>query len=57
MRDEKCLPKDVAIYAFFSGKINKFGNLTGVKDLTNDTSARMVTSCSKCVFVFVFVFI
>ena len=33
MRDEKCLPKDVAIYAFFFGKIDKFGNLTGVKDL------------------------
>ena len=57
MKDEKCLPKDVAIYAFFSGKIDKFGNLTGVKDLTNDTSARMVTSCSQCVFVCVFVFI
>jgi len=30
--------QNVPIYAFFSGKIGNFGNLTGVKDLTNSTS-------------------
>ena len=27
--------KNITIYALFSGKIEKFGNLTGVIDLTN----------------------
>ena len=32
------LAKNVMIYAFFSGKIVKFGNLAIVKDLTNSMS-------------------
>ena len=34
------LTKNIAILRFFSGKIDKFGNLNGVKELTNSTSAR-----------------
>ena len=44
MRDEKCLPKDVAIYAFFSGKIEDLENLAGVKDLTNSTSTAVAAA-------------
>ena len=36
------MPKDVAIYAFFSGKIDKFGNHTDVKDLTNFKSVMVM---------------
>ena len=38
--------KNVAIYEFFSGKIEKFGNLslTGVKDLTNSTSTAVAAA-------------
>ena len=41
--------KYVAIYAFFLGNIDNFGNLTGVKDLTNATSVfevRIEPSCN-----------
>ena len=31
--------QNVAIHAFFSGKIENFANLTGVKDLTKSMSA------------------
>ena len=37
------LAKNVAICAFFSGKIEKFGNLTGVKDLTSSMSDYRIT--------------
>ena len=36
--NSRFLAKKYAIYAFFSGKIEKFWNLTGVKDLTNSMS-------------------
>ena len=35
------LAKNVAIYAFFAGEIETFGNLTGVKDLM------LYIACSK----------
>ena len=38
------LVQNVAIKAFFSGKIEKFGNLTGVKDLTNSTSTAVAAA-------------
>ena len=37
------LAKNVAIYAFFSGKIEKKnGNIIGVKDLTNSMSGMSI---------------
>ena len=39
---------NVAIYAFFSGKMDNFGNLTGVKDLTKSMSVRETTRLAKC---------
>ena len=38
------LAQNVAIYEFFSGKIEKFGKFTGVKDLTNSTSTAVVAA-------------
>ena len=43
------ISQNVAIYAFFLGNIDNFGNLTGVKDLTNATSVfevRIEPSCN-----------
>ena len=36
------LAKNVAVYAFFSGKIEKNGNLISVKDLTNSMSGMSI---------------
>ena len=35
----QCCAKNIAVYAFFSGKIQRFRNLAGVKHLTNSMSA------------------
>ena len=37
----KFVPKVVAIYAFFLGKFENFGNFTSVQHMTNSTSASM----------------
>ena len=46
MRGPIYMPK---IYAFFLGNIDNFGNLTGVKDLTNATSVFEVRIESSCI--------
>ena len=49
MRGPIYMPKNVAIYAFSLGDIDNFGNLTGVKDLTNVMSVfevRIEPSCN-----------